>query len=101
MGEGRALQGALGRRPREGHGGDRLRTIAGLSAARARGKKGGRPRLDTSSGKVAAAKSTKRSGSLISTRSDFRMPNRTLKFPEETRSRRSYRKRDLSEKRRG
>ena len=32
------------------------RTIAGLSAARARGRKGGRPHLDTSSGKVAAAK---------------------------------------------
>ena len=34
----------------------RERTIAGLSAARARGRKGGRPRLDTSSGKVVAAK---------------------------------------------
>ena len=32
------------------------RTIAGLSAARARGRKGGRPRLATSSGKVAMAK---------------------------------------------
>jgi DNA invertase Pin-like site-specific DNA recombinase len=34
----------------------RERTIAGLSAARARGRKGGRPRLATSSGKVAMAK---------------------------------------------
>src|ERR1700675_3819746 len=34
----------------------RERTIAGVSAARARGRKGGRPRLDTSSSKVAAAK---------------------------------------------
>jgi len=34
----------------------RERSIAGLSAARARGRKGGRPRLDTSSSKVAAAK---------------------------------------------
>src|SRR5712691_10754031 len=34
----------------------RERTIAGLSAARARGRKGGRPRLNTTSGKVAAAK---------------------------------------------
>ena len=34
----------------------RERTIAGLSAARARGRKGGRPRLDASSGKVTAAK---------------------------------------------
>src|SRR6266849_8701928 len=34
----------------------RERTIAGLSAARARGRKGGRPRLDTSSSKIAAAK---------------------------------------------
>src|SRR5215510_6825172 len=32
------------------------RTLAGLSAARARGRKGGRPPLDTSSRKVAAAK---------------------------------------------
>src|SRR5215470_3960907 len=32
------------------------RTMAGLSAARARGRKGGRPPLDTSSRKVAAAK---------------------------------------------
>lgn len=32
------------------------RTIAGLSAARARGRKGGRPRLDASSRKVAMAK---------------------------------------------
>ena len=32
------------------------RTIAGLSAARARGRKGGRPRLNSSSGKVAMAK---------------------------------------------
>src|SRR2546427_1068631 len=32
------------------------RTMAGLSAARARGRKGGRPRLDTSSRKVVAAK---------------------------------------------
>jgi DNA invertase Pin-like site-specific DNA recombinase len=32
------------------------RTIAGLSAARARGRKGGRPRLTTTSGKVAMAK---------------------------------------------
>jgi DNA invertase Pin-like site-specific DNA recombinase len=32
------------------------RTIAGLSAARARGRKGGRPPLDTSAGKVAMAK---------------------------------------------
>jgi len=34
----------------------RERTIAGLSAARARGRKGGRPPLNTSSGKVTAAK---------------------------------------------
>jgi DNA invertase Pin-like site-specific DNA recombinase len=34
----------------------RERTIAGLSAARARGRKGGRPRLDTSWSKVAMAK---------------------------------------------
>src|SRR5712692_1162763 len=32
------------------------RTITGLSAARARGRKGGKPRLDVSSRKVAAAK---------------------------------------------
>src|SRR5713101_830592 len=32
------------------------RTIAGVLAARARGRKGGRPKLNTSSGKVAAAK---------------------------------------------
>ena len=32
------------------------RTMAGLEAARARGRKGGRPPLDTSSSKVAAAK---------------------------------------------
>jgi len=34
----------------------RERTVAGLAAARARGRKGGRPRLDTSSSKVAMAK---------------------------------------------
>ena len=34
----------------------RERTMAGLSAARARGRQGGRPRLDASEGKVAAAK---------------------------------------------
>ena len=34
----------------------RERTIAGVSAARARGRKGGRPRLDTSWSKVAMAK---------------------------------------------
>jgi DNA invertase Pin-like site-specific DNA recombinase len=34
----------------------RERTIAGVSAARARGRKGGRPKLNSSSGKVAMAK---------------------------------------------
>jgi len=46
----------LGRNPQFERNLIKERTLAGLSAARARGRKGGRPKLNTSSSKVAAAK---------------------------------------------
>ena len=46
----------MGRNPQFERNLIKERTLAGLSAARARGRKGGRPKLNTSSSKVAAAK---------------------------------------------